>query len=156
MRCEEHSGFPDDYAYWPAMPYKMHTPGPRQTLPSTLGPGAVPRARSTMRSALDSTLRPHPSARSRGAGPPRPCGLSCDSPQHCPYHSPDTHMPLPLPLSLAQPPLSPLPVPQPCPCTRLDQRVDQIYVTNGHLYQCPASFSKHGAGGGAPGAVFGK
>ena len=36
---EEHDGFPDDSAYWPAVPCEMHTPGPRQTLPSALCPG---------------------------------------------------------------------------------------------------------------------
>ena len=98
----EHDGFPDDFAFWPAMPCEMHTP-PRRTLPSALGPGALPRPRSA-RHAERSRLHPKtPPQRPGGAGPPGPCGLSCRSPQHRPYHSPYTHVPLPLPLSLAQP-----------------------------------------------------
>ena len=43
----EHDGVPDDSADRPAVPCDMHTLGPRRTLPSALGPGAVPRPHST-------------------------------------------------------------------------------------------------------------
>ena len=37
---EEHDGVPDDSTYGPAMPYEMHSQGPRWTLPSTVSSGA--------------------------------------------------------------------------------------------------------------------
>ena len=115
MSGEEHDGFPDNSAYQPAMPCEMHTLGLDGPFlaPSALGrcQGHAPLGR---RSTLGSTLRPHPSARSWGAGPPRPCGLSYRSPQYHPYHSP-RHMPLHLPVSLAQPPIGPVPLPWPLP-----------------------------------------
>ena len=39
----EHQSIPDDSAHRPAVPCEMHTPGPRRTLPTTRGPGAVPK-----------------------------------------------------------------------------------------------------------------
>ena len=63
-------------------------------------------------STPSSTLRPHNSACSGGAGPPRPYPLSSRfpmnylwlCPSHCLHLSSYTHVPLPLPLSLTPPP----------------------------------------------------
>ena len=57
---EEHDGVPYDSADGRAMPCEMHTPGPRWTFPSSLGPGAVPRAHSARHAECS---RLHPEAR---------------------------------------------------------------------------------------------
>ena len=78
----EHDGVPNNSADRPAMPCETRTPGPRQTLPCALGPGAVPWRRSAPH-AERSQLRPEASP-GAGARPPGPCPLSCRGPQHLP------------------------------------------------------------------------
>ena len=111
----EHDGVPDDAASWPAMPCERHTPGLRQTLPSALGPGAVPWPPST-RHAECSWLHPK-------APPLRPLGghratwtVSCLAPPALPLAQP---LAVPLPLPLERPPRMPLHTARPLkPATR--------------------------------------